>query len=156
MPSVLTVYVLLQVPVEELGLEIFMDEDGTISEVSDLRSIRSMKVKDATKPPPIPSREVFVTQCASAPLPATPHPSLHPRNIKTTIPRGRVIRPVSAAVLEKQLANVEFITATAPIKPPRPGTAPVAKARTYTSRLVHEADLLMKMLLSFFCSSVQS
>ena len=123
-----------KVPVEELGLEIFMDDEGTISEVSDLKSIRSMKVKEPPKPPPIPSKEVFSTLCAPTQVKSAPYLSLHPKNVRTTIPRGRVIRPISAGVMQEQPSDVEFISATSAAKPPRPGTAPVPKTHLFASR----------------------
>ena len=123
-----------KVPVEELGLEVFMDDEGTMSEVSDLKSIRSVKVKEPPKPPPIPSKEVFSTQCAPTPVKSGPHLSLHPSRVKTTIPRGRVIRPISAGVMQKHPPDIEFIAATSAAKPQRPGTAPVPKTRPFTGR----------------------
>ena len=123
-----------KVPVEELGLEVFMDDEGTVSEVSDLKSIRSMKVKEIPKPPPIPSKEVFSTQCAPTPVKSSPRMSIHPSNVKTTIPKGRVIRPISAGVMQEQPPDIEFISAASAAKPPRPGTAPVPKTRPFTGR----------------------
>lgn len=123
-----------KVPVEELGLEVFMDDEGTISEVSDLKSIRSTKVKEPPKPPPIPSKEVFSTQCAPTPVKTSPRRSIHPSKVKTTIPRGRVIRPISAGVMQEQPRDIEFISATSSVRPPRPGTAPAPKTRPFTGR----------------------
>ncbi|XP_070185909.1 F-box and WD repeat domain containing protein 10B-like isoform X2 [Littorina saxatilis] len=123
-----------KVPVEELGLEVFIDEDGTISEVSDLKSIRSMKVKEPPKPPRIPSKEVYSTQCAPTPVAGAPRRSLHPGRVKTTIPRGRVIRPISAGIMQEQPADIEFFSATSAAKPPRPVTAPVPKSRPFSCR----------------------
>ncbi|XP_076443004.1 F-box and WD repeat domain containing protein 10B-like [Babylonia areolata] len=117
-----------KVPVEELGLEVFLDDEGTISEISDLKSIRSMKVKEPPKPPPIPSKELFSTLCAPAVVKTAPYLSLHPSHVKTTIPRARVIRPISAGIMQEQPQDVEFISVTTATKSARPGTAPVPKS----------------------------
>lgn len=118
-----------KVPVEELGLEIFQSEDGTMSEVSDLRSIRSMsRAKEQPKPPQVPMKESFITQYAPTPVRAAQNQGLHSRRVKTTIPQGRVIRPVSAGPLNSE----EDTKISYSSKPPRPVTAPV-KVRPPTS-----------------------
>ncbi|KAL8573173.1 hypothetical protein ACOMHN_036158 [Nucella lapillus] len=123
-----------KVPVEELGLEVFLDDEGTISEISDLKSIRSMKVKEPPKPPPIPSKEVFSTLCSPAQVKNARFVSLHPARVRTTIPRGRVIRPISAGIMQEQPPDVEFISVTSGAKAARPGTAPVPKSHGISSR----------------------
>lgn len=130
-----------KVPIEDLGLEAFMNENETISEVSDLKSIRSLRVKETPKPPTIPNKEVYFTQCVSLPVNASPHMSLHPARIKSTIPKGRVIRPISAGELQQQ-NNADFIPSTAKS---RPVTAPVLKDRPVTGRSVMSSNIQVSL-----------
>ncbi|KAK3759040.1 hypothetical protein RRG08_022029 [Elysia crispata] len=119
-----------KVPVDQLGLERFQSEDGTMSEVSDHRSsVRSVKPKELPKPPPVPEKESFSTMCTSTPVTPAQKSSLHPDRIRTTVPRGRIIRPVSAGPLgmDEDRHKSALALHAPPIahRPPRPVTAPV-------------------------------
>ncbi|XP_046584834.1 LOW QUALITY PROTEIN: CMT1A duplicated region transcript 1 protein-like [Haliotis rubra] len=111
-----------KVPIEDLDLEQFIPvgQGETISDYSDLRSVRSLRTKEQPKPPPIPPKESIATRCVSTPINPSRHISIHPKRIKSTLPRGRVIRPISAAVMQRTSAHP-------PLREPksqRPVTAP--------------------------------
>ena len=119
-----------KVPVDQLGLEMFHSEDGTMSEVSEVRSsIRSVKPKEQPKPPPVPEKESFSTMCTSTPVTPAQKSSLHPDRVRATVPRGRIIRPVSAGPLgadeDRHRAAAGLHAHSIAHRPPRPVTAPV-------------------------------
>ncbi|GFO23350.1 F-box/WD repeat-containing protein 10 [Plakobranchus ocellatus] len=119
-----------KVPVDQLGLDTLLSEDGTMSEVSDHRSsIRSVKPKEQPKPPPVPEKESFSTMCTSTPVTPSQKNRMHPERTRTTVPRGRIIRPISAGPLGvDEDGNRTGSTMHAhPVahRPPRPVTAPV-------------------------------
>ncbi|KAL5018200.1 hypothetical protein ScPMuIL_003922 [Solemya velum] len=99
-----------KVPVEELDLEDLFsgfDEAESISEFSELKSRSSKGAKSwKTKTLPdqfmAPDREVIKTKMEVKPVISTPTNSLQPKQVKSTLPKGRVIRPVSAAVGMKE------------------------------------------------------
>lgn len=122
-----------KLPVEDLGLRVFMAESDMVSEVSDLRSIRSAKVKEVAKPSTIVNKEEITTLCAATHINATPFLSLHPSCVKSTIPKGRVIRPISASVLQQQKDANNASSATYSV---RPVTAPAAKSYPDTGKSV--------------------
>ncbi|CAL1542800.1 unnamed protein product [Lymnaea stagnalis] len=106
-----------KVPVEELGLESFMTEDGTVSEFSDKWSV---KTKEQPKSDVVKTKECYSTVCMATPVLPGPHASLHPIKVKTTVPPGWVIRPISAGPLGSDgKTHVPLVP-----QPPRPITAP--------------------------------
>ena len=118
-----------KVPVEELHLEQFLTGDGeTASEFSDLRSVKSLRTKEQPKTPVLPDKEVYQTRYISTPVKPAAHKSLHPKRVKSTLPRGRVIRPISAATMQKTDKSPLFLPTA---KNTRPFTAP-AKTRLGT------------------------
>ncbi|XP_035825379.1 CMT1A duplicated region transcript 1 protein [Aplysia californica] len=112
-----------KVPVEELAMDMFNSEDGTVSEMSDHRSVRSLKTKEQPKTPCVPEKECFSTLCAVTPVIGPPRQSLHPRSVKSTVPPGRIIRPISAGPLGTERLNGQLS-----LFPSRPVTAPVNAA----------------------------
>ncbi|KAK6187846.1 hypothetical protein SNE40_005781 [Patella caerulea] len=114
-----------KVPVEQLGLEYLrtFSEDGetVVSELSELKSVRSMKSREHLRPPPLPEKEIYSVKCISTPLKTKVTQSVHPKQIKSTLPRGRVIRPLSATIMQKIPVAPEFMST--PNR--RPITAPV-------------------------------
>ncbi|ESO89089.1 hypothetical protein LOTGIDRAFT_154169 [Lottia gigantea] len=118
-----------KVPIEELGLEYLkaFSEDGeSMSEISDLKSIRSLRTKEPSKPLPPPEKEVYSVRCVATPIKTKKSQSLHPKHIKSTLPRGRVIRPLSAAVMQKLPVSPEFVKTLSQ----RPITAPMRSRAT--------------------------
>lgn len=94
-----------KVPVEELDLEDLysgFDEAESVSEFSELKSKsskcgRTAKIKSLPDQFMGPDREVIKTRMEVRPVIGTPMNSLQPKRVKSTLPKGRVIRPVSAA-----------------------------------------------------------
>ena len=111
-----------KVPIEELNVDFFISEDGTVSEISDHRSVRSVKTKEQPRPPSVQEKEVFSTLCASTPICGQPRQSMHPTNIRSTVPAGRIIRPISAGPLGAERSEIDE---SSELSPCRPITAPV-------------------------------
>ena len=91
-----------RVPVEKLDLSPFRDRQPdaeTLSEVSEIRSVKG-KAKEPEMPPTA-DREIYATKCQVKPLKTSQKRSVHPKHIRTTLPRGRVIRPISASLTRK-------------------------------------------------------
>ncbi|XP_059139668.1 F-box and WD repeat domain containing protein 10B-like [Physella acuta] len=107
-----------KVPVEELGLEMFIHDDASQSESSDRWSV---KTKELSKPAVAKAKESFVTITAATPVSPMHHSSLHPSKIKSTVPKGWVIRPISAGPLQPDEKSQIKVTPPSP----RPITAPV-------------------------------
>lgn len=118
-----------RVPVEELDLSQFHEKEevDTLSEVSEHRSIKSAKSRDSV--PATHEREVYYTKCQVKPLKTSPKVSVHPKHIRTTLPKGRVIRPISASVTRKEPVEPEPVHS----KPGRPITAPSLRVRPDTA-----------------------
>ena len=118
-----------KVPVEELDLSMFRDrhDDETLSEVSDFKSVKSLKSTKSRESIPVTAdREIYSTRCQVKPIKTSPKVSLHPQRIRSTLPRGRVIRPISASATRKE----------PPPTPPRVGrpvTAPHFRVRPDTA-----------------------
>lgn len=118
-----------RVPVETLDLSHLKDKQpdaDTLSEVSEVRSI-----KGKPKEPEFPTandREVYATKCQVKPVKTSQKLSVHPKRIRTTLPRGRVIRPISASVTRKEPPE--------PSKQDRPITAPHLRIRPDTASTV--------------------
>ena len=96
-----------KVPVEEMMLDRFKQrpEDAeTVSEFSDNKSIKSVKSAKTTKSTQShgPDRELYATRCEVKPTKTKIRMSLHPKGIKTTVPSGRSIRPMSAATSRRR------------------------------------------------------
>ncbi|XP_052263005.1 F-box and WD repeat domain containing protein 10B-like isoform X1 [Dreissena polymorpha] len=116
-----------RVPVEQLDLSQFREkqpEPETMSEVSEVRSVKSAKSKEEI--PQTTDREVFATKCLVKPVKSTPKLSVHPKRIRTTLPKGRVIRPISASVTRLEPPEPDS-------KPVRPITAPQMRGRPDTA-----------------------
>ena len=97
-----------KVPIEELGLNVCMDDEGTISELSDLDSIQTIKVRSPSTQLSIMSKDIdYVTR-------------------RLTSLKGKITRPISAGLLEQQQKDVK-ITSNAPRNNLRPVTAPFEK-----------------------------
>lgn len=95
-----------KIPVEEMGLDRFRPEleekADTVSVISEVKSIKSAKSsKKGTEQVLAPDREIIATPCDVQPLQNRNPKSLHPKRIKTSVPKGRVIRPVSANAARK-------------------------------------------------------
>lgn len=115
-----------RVAVEKLDLSPFRDKQpdaDTLSEVSEIKSVKG-KPKEMELPP-TPSREVYATKCQVKPIKTKQKLSVHPKHIRTTLPRGRVIRPISASVSRKEPPE--------PSKQDRPITAPQLRVRPDTA-----------------------
>ena len=118
-----------KVPVEELDLSMFRErhDDETLSEVSDFKSVKSIKSTKSRESIPVTAdKEVYSTRCEVKQIKTSPKVSMHPQRIRTTLPRGRVIRPISATATRKE----------PPPTPPRAGrpvTAPTFRARPDTA-----------------------
>lgn len=113
-----------KVPVDELGIDKFKhktEEVETISEFSDTRSFKSLKSSKAKESEQLPGRdrERYATPCEIKPTKTKIRMSLHPKKVKTTVPIGRSIRPVSAAA-HRQEQREEDTTG-------RPVTAPTLR-----------------------------
>ncbi|KAK3089437.1 hypothetical protein FSP39_003593 [Pinctada imbricata] len=96
-----------RIPVEEMSLDKLrpkQDDVETVSEVSDNKSVKSMKSNKTTKSMMShgPDRELYATPCEVKPTKTKIRMSLHPKRIKTTVPSGRSIRPLSASVSRRQ------------------------------------------------------
>lgn len=118
-----------RVPVEEMDLSQFhrKEEADTLSEFSEHRSIKSAKSKDSV--PVTHDREIYSTKCQVKPLKTSPKVSMHPKHIRTTLPKGRVIRPISASVTRKEPGEAE----PGQSKSGRPITAPALRVRPDTA-----------------------
>lgn len=113
-----------KVPVDELGIDKFKhktEEVETISEFSDTKSFKSLKSSKAKESEQLPGRdrERYATPCEIKPTKTKIRMSLHPKKVKTTVPIGRSIRPVSAAA-HRQEQREEDTTG-------RPVTAPTLR-----------------------------
>lgn len=113
-----------KVPVEELGIDKFRhkpEEVETLSEFSDTKSFKSLKSSKAKESDqvPGPDRERYATPCEVRPTKTKIRMSLHPRKVKTTVPIGRSIRPLSAAAHRQESAEVDLTG--------RPVTAPTIR-----------------------------
>ena len=111
-----------KVPLDELNIDCLYSEDGTMSEISDMKSVRSLKTKEQPRPPSVPEKECYSILHAPTPIIGNPRQSLHPKSVKTTVPHGRIIRPISAGPLGSERTESQ-----APLLPSanRPFTAPV-------------------------------
>lgn len=120
-----------RIPVEQMDLSQFyekpIEEDDNVSEISDHRSIKSAKSKDSI--PVTTDREVYATKCQVKSLKTAPKLSVHPKRIRTTLPKGRVIRPISASVTRREPPEVVITDS----KSGRPITAPTLRARPDTA-----------------------
>ncbi|KAL3876526.1 hypothetical protein ACJMK2_034367 [Sinanodonta woodiana] len=96
----------------------------TLSEVSEARSYKSAKMKVSHSE--TVDKEVYATKCEVKMLKTAPRTSLQPKRIRTTLPMGRIIRPISASVVRKVPSEEESQTG-------RPVTAPMARARPGTA-----------------------
>ncbi|XP_062599393.1 F-box and WD repeat domain containing protein 10B-like [Saccostrea cucullata] len=113
-----------KVPVDELGLEKFHPksvEAESLSEFSDTKSFKSLKSSKAKESDqaPGPNRERYATPCEIKPTKTKIRMSLHPKKVKTTVPVGRSIRPVSAAAHRQDAVEVDMTG--------RPVTAPTIR-----------------------------
>lgn len=119
-----------RVPVEQIDLSQFQEKDDneTLSEISDHRSVKSAKSKDSI--PAATEKEIYATKCQVKPLKTSPKVSVHPKRIRTTLPKGRVIRPISASVTRKEPYVPEDQDES---KLGRPITAPALRARPDTA-----------------------
>lgn len=118
-----------KVPVEQLDLSMFREQhdDETLSEVSDWKSVKSLKsTKSKDSIPVTAEKEIYSTRCEVKHLRTAPKVSVHPKRIRSTLPRGRVIRPVSATATRKELPPT-------PPRADRPVTAPAFRARPDTA-----------------------
>ncbi|XP_013084190.2 F-box and WD repeat domain containing protein 10B-like isoform X2 [Biomphalaria glabrata] len=106
-----------KVPVEDLGLEMLLSEDGTESLVSEIRSI---KTKEPPKTTSVKTKECYATDCAAAPVCLPPRSALHSSKVRSTVPRGWVLRPISAGPVASPRKEHKLVAS-----PPRPITAPV-------------------------------
>ncbi|XP_045213693.2 F-box and WD repeat domain containing protein 10B-like isoform X2 [Mercenaria mercenaria] len=118
-----------RVPVDQIDLSQFheKEDNDTLSEVSDHRSIKSAKSKDSI--PVATDREIYSTKCQVKPLKTSPKVSVHPKRIRTTLPKGRVIRPISASVTRKEPHEPDQVQ----FKSGRPITAPHLRVRPDTA-----------------------
>lgn len=118
-----------RIPVEEMDLSQFRDKEeiDTISEISDHRSIKSAKSKESVHI--TNDKEIYSTKCQVKPLKTSPRVSVHPKHIHTTLPKGRVIRPITASVTRKEPVESESVEA----KAGRPITAPALRGRPDTA-----------------------
>ena len=118
-----------KVPVEQLDLSMFQEkpDDETLSEVSDLKSVKSLRsTKSKDSIPVATDKEIYSTRCEVKHIRTSPKVSVHPKRIRTTLPRGRLIRPISASATRKE----------PPPTPPRAGrpvTAPAFRPRPDTA-----------------------
>lgn len=118
-----------KVPVDELGIDKFKhktEEVETISEFSDTKSFKSLKSSKAKESEQLPGRdrERYATPCEIKPTKTKIRMSLHPKKVKTTVPIGRSIRPLSAAAHRQE--QKEEDTTGRPVTAPtlrRPDTA---------------------------------
>ena len=122
-----------RVATQELDLSQFMEKEvkdtDTLSEVS-FKSIKSAKSKDSHQTvSKAVEKEVFSTKCHVKPLKTAPKLSIHPKHIRTTLPKARVIRPISASVTRKEPVEEHS-------KPSRPITAPTARRRPDTASTI--------------------
>ncbi|KAH9503984.1 F-box/WD repeat-containing protein 10 [Bulinus truncatus] len=106
-----------KVPIEDLGLEMLLSEDGTESQVSEIKSVKNKELPKTTL---VKTKECYVTDCTSAPVNLPSHSALHSSKVKSTVPRGWVLRPISAGPLESTYLKNKLISG-----PQRPITAPV-------------------------------
>ena len=113
------------------GLEQFMpmedDKVDNASEISDQKSVKSVRSKSKDpKPPPPPDQEIFATPCDIKPTKTRIVQSLHQKRTKTYVPRGRVIRPISASARRQEKRPPSSVKAFRPVTAPtlrnRPGT----------------------------------
>lgn len=111
----------------EIGLERFIVDDkvDTVSEFSDVKSVKSAKAKDDRMLDSL-EKEVYATPCDIKPTKIKLRQSLHSKNTKSTVPIGRVIRPISASATRRE-ADPSLKT-----RGIRPGTAPVQSNRPNT------------------------
>ncbi|XP_060555980.1 F-box and WD repeat domain containing protein 10B-like isoform X2 [Ruditapes philippinarum] len=119
-----------RIPVEQIDLSQFQDKEDndSLSEISDHRSIKSAKSKDSI--PAATDKEIYATKCQVKPLKTSPKVSVHPKRIRTTLPKGRVIRPISASVTRKEPYVPEKGDES---KLGRPITAPALRVRPDTA-----------------------
>ena len=118
-----------KVPVEQLDLSMFQEkpDDDTLSEVSDFKSVKSLKsTKSRDSIPVATDKEIYSTRCEVKHIRTSPKSSVHPKRIKTTVPRGRLIRPISASAQRKEPPET-------PPRAGRPVTAPALRARPDTA-----------------------
>ncbi|XP_052785771.1 F-box and WD repeat domain containing protein 10B-like isoform X2 [Mya arenaria] len=112
-------------PVESLYFAHFKEktqELDVMSELSEVRSVKSVKAGDEV--PQTISKEIYSTKCQVKHLKTSPKVSVHPKHIRTTLPKGRLIRPISASVTRKEPEEE---------KQARPITAPHLRARPDTA-----------------------
>ncbi|XP_060063470.1 F-box and WD repeat domain containing protein 10B-like [Ylistrum balloti] len=115
----------------EIGIEKFIIEDkvDTMSEFSDVKSIKSIKSTKAKDDgmPESPEKEIYATPCDIKPTKIKLRQSLHSKKTKSTVPIGRVIRPISASAKRKEtdpeLKARGIRPGTAPAQTNRPDTA---------------------------------
>ena len=115
-----------KVPVEAMDLSFFRDkqpEEDVESVISEVKSVKSTKSRDEI--PKTTDREIYSTKCQVKSIKTSPKLSVHPKHIRTTLPKGRVIRPISASVTRKEPPE--------PVEPSRPITAPHLRVRPDTA-----------------------
>lgn len=113
-----------KVPVEDLGIDRFKhkpEEVETISEFSDTKSFKSLKSSKAkeSEQVPGPDRARYATPCEVKPTKTRIRMSLHPKKVKSTVPIGRSIRPLSAAAHKQEPKEEDTVG--------RPVTAPTIR-----------------------------
>jgi hypothetical protein len=91
----------VKVPVEDMNLDDLKSESDILSDIATTVSKSSLKSRPPglPRPPKVPVVENYATGfTVSAVMPVPGYQSVHPRTVKSSIPKGRIVRPHTATV----------------------------------------------------------